>query len=59
MLVLGNTSSVSRLPAACAHVPRKCGQNVLGRVVDDRVHRVEPQAVDVELVDPVAGVGDE
>jgi hypothetical protein len=32
---------------------------VLGRVVEDLLRGVEPQAVEVELVDPVARVGEE
>ena len=41
-----------------AHPLSELLQQVLRAVVDDRMHRVQPQAVKVELLDPVEGVVD-
>ena len=38
---------------------RELGQEIGLRIVDDRVHGVEPQAVDVILLEPVQRVVDE
>ena len=56
MFVLGDHQ---RMPVAgrLAHAAADGRQNVLRRVVDDGMHGVQPQTVDVILVDPIAGVG--
>ncbi len=41
-----------------AHPTRERRQNVVVRIVDDRVYGVQPQTIHVELVDPIAGVAD-
>jgi hypothetical protein len=38
---------------------RKSGQEVLGGVVEDALRRVEAEAVEVELLDPGARIGEE
>ena len=40
------------------HPAHDRGHNMLRRVVDDGLNGVEPQSVDMELVDPIAGVAD-
>ncbi len=42
-----------------AHPLGKLLQQVLRAVVEDRMHRVEPQAIEVELLDPVESVLDD
>ena len=42
-----------------SRVPRERREEVVGRVVEDDLGRVESQSVEVELVDPVAGIRDE
>ena len=44
---------------ALAHGGRQILQERLGGVIDDGVHGVDAQAVDVELVDPLQRVVDE
>ena len=39
--------------------PADCGQQVLRRPIEDLLRGVEPQAVEMKLVDPVAGIADE
>ena len=46
--------SCGRAPAASRDRRAIAAEHVLGRAVVDRLGRVEPQAVEVELVDPVA-----
>ena len=46
-------------PEAFAHAARELRQDVGRGVVDDRVHGVEAQAVEVELLEPVERVVDE
>ncbi len=42
-----------------AHPLGQLVQQVLGAVVQDRMHRIEPQAVEVEFLDPVERVVNE
>ncbi len=58
MLVFGDDE---RLPRAgrLAHATRDRRQYVVGRIVNNRMDGVDPQTIDVELVDPIAGIGDE
>ena len=50
---------MARPRAASPHAPGDGRQDVLGRGVEDLLGGVEAQAVEVELLDPVAGVGQE
>ena len=52
---------MTTLPAAgrLARAPADRRQDVLARRIEDLLRRVEAQAVEMKLVDPVAGVGDE
>ena len=44
---------------ACAHFFRQLDENVRPRIVDDRVHRVEAQPVEMKFLEPVERVVDE
>ena len=48
-----------RSPADFAALPRDRGEDVIGRVVDDGLHGVEAQTIEMEFIDPIAGIGDE
>ena len=48
----------SRPPAASLHPPHDRGHDVVVRGVEDLLRRVEPQPVEMILVDPVAGIGE-
>ena len=58
-VVLEHEVDLALAPGALAHAARKLGQEVGRGVVDDRVHGVEPQAVGMELFQPVERVVDE
>ena len=58
-LVLGDDQRSRAAPAAARTRRPIAARMCSGDVVEDRLRRVEAQAVEVELVDPVAGVGDE
>src|SRR5205807_2712873 len=50
----------SRAAACCfAHPARDSSQNVIGRVIVNVLRGVQPQAVEMKFIDPVAGVGDD
>ena len=59
-LVLFILQNKMDMPAGCCHAYPlgKFLQQVLRAVVEDGVHRIQPQAVEVELRDPVEGVVD-
>ena len=50
-----DVAAMRRLPRR----PHDGGDHVLVRGVEDGLRRVKAQAVEVELVDPIGGVGDE
>jgi hypothetical protein len=58
-VVLEHEVHVSLAPRAVAYRACELGQDPGPRVVGDRVHRVEAQAVEVILLEPVEGVVDE
>src|SRR5579864_4176891 len=45
--------------SGAAHRPNKSGVDVLGGSVEDLLGSIEAQAVQVELIDPIRGVGAE
>jgi hypothetical protein len=56
-LVLGNDYRLPR-PRRRAHLADDGREDVVGAGIEDALRRVEAQAVEVELLDPVAGVGE-
>ena len=50
---------IERAPAAARARAVELSEDVLGERIEDLLRGVEAQAVEMELVDPVAGVRDE
>src|SRR5687768_16853965 len=40
----------------CVELARELFQNMQRRVVEDRMHRVEPEPIDVEIAQPIQGI---
>src|ERR1700730_3930897 len=57
-LVLGNEKVASAAPRR-SHLPRDSGDNMIFRSIENCLRRVEPQPVEMILVDPIARIGDE
>src|ERR1700730_12933351 len=57
-LVLSNDKGDSAAPRR-SHLPRDGGDNMIFRSIENCLRRVEPQPVEMILVDPIARIGDE
>src|SRR5271169_5526834 len=57
-LVLSGDKGDSPAPRR-PHLPRDGGDNMIFRLIENRLRRVEPQPVEMILVDPIARIGDE
>ena len=57
-LVLSDDKGASSAPRR-SHLPRDGGDNMIFRSIENCLRRVEPQPVEMILVDPIARIGDE
>src|ERR1700752_5254486 len=57
-LVLSDDKGNSAAPRR-SHLPRDGGGNMIFRLIENCLRRVEPQPVEMILVDPIARIGDE
>ena len=57
-LVLSDDKGASAAPRR-SHLPRDGGDNMIFRSIENCLRRVEPQPVEMILVDPIARIGDE